>query len=143
MGELFSTLGTIVTVVGTATAITGGVTAGPGETVVTGASSALVEIHQTINANEVGGVGVTEILTTEDGVTKKETITKTFAPGEPVVLNVAASSSSKGTISSATSTPATSSMVVPAQTFRFGDFRSFFTSSISRVFERVFSFFRF
>jgi len=71
---------------GAAAAATGGMVAGEGQAVVTGDSSASVQVTNVINAGDSGGTSHTEVIKTVDGKTTKEVKDETFAPGEPVVV---------------------------------------------------------
>jgi len=79
-----------------ASAVTGGVGATGGETVVTGDSSASVQVTNVINADNDGGTSHTIIEKTVDGVKKVTEETKNFAPGEPVEVNVTVEANSGG-----------------------------------------------
>lgn len=78
--------GAVLTATGAASVATGGVNAGPGETVVTGDSYSSVQVVNVINADGSGGTSHTEITTNVDGEVKTETKDQTFAPGEDVVV---------------------------------------------------------
>ena len=89
-----------------ASAVTGGASVSGGETVVTGDSSASVQVTNTINSDNAGGTSHTIIEKTVNGVTTREEETKDFAPGEPVVVDVSAEARAGG--SSTSQTDATS-----------------------------------
>ena len=90
-------------VTGAANAMTGGASAGPGETVVTGDSSASVQVTNVINADSEGGTSHTIIEKTVNGVREVIEETKEFAPGEPVEVNVSAEAHSGGSSTTQTS----------------------------------------
>lgn len=69
-----------------ATAVSGGMVAGEGQTVVTGDSSASVHVTNVINADNEGATSHTEVTKTVDGVTTKEISDQTYAPQEPVIV---------------------------------------------------------
>ena len=71
-----------------ASAVTGGASAGAGETVSTGDSSARVEVTNVINANNDGGTSHTIVEKTVNGVREVTEEIKKFAPGEPVEVEV-------------------------------------------------------
>lgn len=76
----------VVMTAGAAAAATGGMVAGENQTVVTGDSSASVQVTNIVNADGNGGSSYTEIIKTVDGNTTKEVKEETYAPGEPVVV---------------------------------------------------------
>lgn len=71
---------------------TGGQTARSGETVTTGDVSASSHTETVIKADGSGSSVHVETSTTENGVTKKQTLSKDFAPEETVHVNANASS---------------------------------------------------
>ena len=114
IGSLFT--GIVLTVTGAASAVTGGVTAGPGENIVTGDSSASVQVTNVINADNDGGTSHTEIIKSVDGKTTTEVIDKDFAPGEPVVVEqIAEAVSGAASTSVVTNTKATTTTGVAAR----------------------------
>ena len=114
IGSLFT--GIVLTVTGAASAVTGGVTAGPGENIVTGDSSASVQVTNVINADNDGGTSHTEIIKSVDGKTTTEVIDKDFAPGEPVVVEqIVEAISGAASTSVVTNTKATTTTGVAAR----------------------------
>ncbi len=79
-----------------ASAVSGGAAAGSGETVVTGDSSASVQVTNVIYSNSEGGTSQTIIEKTVDGVTTREEETKEYAPGEPIEVDVSVEAMSGG-----------------------------------------------
>jgi len=86
----------MIMVTGAASALTGGAAASGGETVVTGDSSASVQVTNVINANNDGGTTHTIVEKTINGVKEVTEETKNFAPGEPVEVNVTAEARAEG-----------------------------------------------
>ena len=101
-----------------AAAMSGGVSAGTGETVVTGDSSASVQVTNVINADNSGGTSHTIIEKSVDGVVTREEETKELAPGEPVEVDVSvqAISGGEGAPASATGESDTNPVDVNAST---------------------------
>jgi hypothetical protein len=97
----------VVMTAGAAAAATGGMVAGENQTVVTGDSSASVQVTNVVNADGSGGSSYTEIIKTVDGNTTKEVKEETFAPGEPVVVKTVVEAASKGIGSQASSSDTT------------------------------------
>ena len=97
-------IGGMMIVTGAASAVTGGAAAGGGETVVTGDSSASVQITNVINANDEGGNAHTIIEKTINGVTTITEETKDFAPGEPIEVNASAEARTEGSSTSQSAT---------------------------------------
>lgn len=92
-----------------ASATTGGMSGG-GETVVTGDSSASVQVTNVIHATGDGGTSHTVIEKTINGVQEVAEETKDFAPGEPVVVETRVEAHAEGqTPDAATETATTSS----------------------------------
>ncbi len=88
--------GAMITAGAAATAVTGGVSAGAGESVSTQDSSASVQIVNTINANDEGGLSETIVETILNGEKKTENYTQPIVPGGGVIVNVAAEAKSTG-----------------------------------------------
>src|SRR3989344_8399245 len=108
--------GIVLTVTGVSSAVTGGVTAGPGENIVTGDSSASVQVTNVINADNSGGTSHTEIIKSVDGKTTTEVIDKNFVPGEPVVVEqIVEAISGAASTSVVTNTKATTTTGVAAR----------------------------
>lgn len=118
-GDIVVSNSSQVSSVTSATASTGGNSAGAGQNVTTGPSNVSVHVNNTINDGQDGGTSHVEIETTSDRVTHSEVYDKKLAPGESVNIEVATSSSStktrvhvktetkvKGSIRSSTSTTA-------------------------------------
>jgi len=89
-------IGGMLMVSGAASAMTGGVTAGEGQTVVTGDSSASVQVTNVINADNDGGTSHTIVEKTINGVKTVTEETKEFLPGEPINVEVHAEAKSEG-----------------------------------------------
>lgn len=79
-----------------ATAVTGGASAGSNQTVVTGDSSASVQVTNVINGDSEGGSSHTIIEKTVNGITTREEETKEYEPGEAIKVNVSAEAKSGG-----------------------------------------------
>ncbi len=97
---------------GAATAATGGMTAGEGQVVVTGDSSASVQVTNVINADGEGGTSHTEIIKTVDGNTTKEVVDKTYAPGEPVITDTRVTATSGNSTTTGTTGEGTTTVEV-------------------------------
>ncbi len=81
---------------GAASALTGGVSAEAGETVVTGDSSASVQVTNVINSNDEGGSAHTIVEKTINGVKTITEEIKEFKPGEPVIVETEVKAESRG-----------------------------------------------
>jgi len=92
-------IGGMMLVTGAASAVTGGAATG-GETVVTGDSSASVQVTNVINADNNGGTAHTIIEKTINGVKEVTEETKNFAPGEPVEVTATAEARAGGSSTS-------------------------------------------
>ncbi len=101
-----------------AAAHSGGASPGSGQTVVTGDSSASVQVTNVINANNSGGTSHTIIEKSVDGVVTREEEIKEFAPGEPVEVetSVQAISGGEGAPASASGESDTNPVDVNAST---------------------------
>jgi len=135
-------------VTATATAMSGGVVAAPGQTVVTGDSYSSVRIENTINASDSGGSAQTVIHTNTNGVEYTEVYNEPVSTSGTVHSSVATSTSSTGAAASvhidtttyssttnAAANAATSSSVIKAES----SFTVRITGHISRLFKNLFS----
>lgn len=130
----------------TSASMTGGVSAGANETVVTGDSYSSVKVENVINGGSSGGTSKTIIKTNVDGVEHTEVREENFPTSSVIKVIVATSSSSKAKIitpgSEASSTVVlekmfpTSTKIVPAFTMRVSEY-------ISQFFVRIFGWFSF
>lgn len=82
---------------------TGGVSASSGQVVSTSDSSASSEIITIIKGGSGGGSADIRITTESNGVVQTETQRRDFAPGEPIIVNVATSSVSRGVVATSSS----------------------------------------
>lgn len=135
-----------------AQATSGGVSAGSGQTIVTGDSSASVQVVNVVQSSSDGGTSHTVIEKTVDGVTTREEETKNFAPGEPVVVEVEAHADSTGThnttqtvdvdvTASSTSSDSTSYATTTTNTEDVPQtFGNYIVEAISSLFSNVWSF---
>ncbi len=130
----------------TSASMTGGVSAGAGETIRTGDSYSSVKVENVINTGSSGGTSKTIIKTNVDGVEHTEVREESFPTSSIIKVIVATSSSSKAKIitenGEASSTVvlekrfATSTKIVPAFTVRVSEY-------VSQFFTRIFGWFSF
>ena len=90
--------GMVAMIIATATSMTGGITAGPGETAVTGDSYSSVQVTNVIKSNDSGGYSKTIIETNIDGKVETKTIEKKYEPGESIQEVIVATSSSGSSV---------------------------------------------
>ncbi|MDZ4226352.1 MAG: hypothetical protein U1C66_02590 [Patescibacteria group bacterium] len=133
-------IGGMMMITGAASAVTGGAGAAGGETVVTGDSSASVQVSNVINADNDGGTSHTIIEKTVNGVKEVTEETKEFAPGEPVIVEVGVEANSQTTVDAeaeATTEEATSTSAESEQ--KPPNFRSYILEKITGFFASVWS----
>ncbi|MBP9710749.1 MAG: hypothetical protein KBD50_00570 [Candidatus Pacebacteria bacterium] len=94
----------VVMTAGAAAAATGGMVAGEGQTIVTGDSSASVQVTSIVHAGDHEGTSHTEIIKTVDGNTTSEVVDKTYAPGEPIKVETVVEAVSGETYAHSSST---------------------------------------
>ncbi len=155
--------GTVIESHTSASASSGGQTAGAGQSVTDGDVSASSHVETNINANDSGGSVHVKVETSKDGVTEAQEYTKSIAPGEGIDLDVSTSSSSGGASvsvkvkvrgwdpgkkESATSSDdasslddETSSSSLSHSASVAADVGTFFTAKLPDFFKRIFSFF--
>jgi hypothetical protein len=139
--------GVMLTAGAAATAATGGMVAGENQTVVTGDSSASVQVTNVINAGDSSSTAHTEIIKTVDGKTTNEVVDKTYAPGEPVVVEtvveaVSGKSYSQGSSATAhTDSEMVAEAAVSTSTSTIAERANIVLGFLSQLFHSVFGIF--